>query len=73
MVTDKSTRDLLNALVTDAGLTVTSGRGRWEYQVKRLAKKANKQQTWLNVQGDLGWELVSVDGGKAYLRRPTTN
>lgn len=42
---------------------------KWEYRVVCLKDLINVHQAQLQVFGDDGWELASVDGGVAYLKR----
>lgn len=44
---------------------------RWEYlEVSERAVWAADDNDWLNKLGQNGWELVSVDNGVFYFRRP---
>jgi hypothetical protein len=43
---------------------------RFEYHRERLKQKSDKATDRLNELGAEGWELVGVDDGWAYLKRP---
>jgi hypothetical protein len=45
---------------------------RFEYHRERLKQKSEKATDRLNELGAEGWELVGVDDGWAYLKRPKT-
>lgn len=43
---------------------------KWEYLVTQLNRETFKDEDRLNELGQSGWELVSVDNGIAYFKRP---
>lgn len=43
---------------------------KWEYLVVVLFESEDPADETLNKLGALGWELVSVTGAMAYLKRP---
>ena len=42
---------------------------KWEYLVALLPQLAARQEQYLNEFSKQGWEVITVDSGKAYLRR----
>lgn len=43
---------------------------RWEYLIRPLAHMGGNINAYLNVLGAEGWELVAIDEGIAYFKRP---
>lgn len=44
---------------------------KWEYACIDVRYPSNTAGVaFMNIQGEEGWELVSVDGGWAYFKRP---
>lgn len=43
---------------------------KWEYLTVALTNDTSRDRVILSNYGNLGWELVSVDNGMAYFKRP---
>lgn len=40
-----------------------------EYEVAGMPPEKSEQEKYLNRRGKEGWEVITVDNGKVYLRR----
>lgn len=43
---------------------------KWQYNIERISDDPQVVREDLHILGMRGWELVSVDNGVAYLKRP---